>query len=198
MNNLPKKGFKYGFKLGIILLLLAQLITFNDVFASVERSSPDVIAHRVWNIGFPFSMYSGWVLSLSNGEVNFYGLIGNLIFAILFSVVFGLIFKFKSELYKFFKNKAFNIGFVLGIILFVFLQLYDHIRNIRLEEKLSHLSGISISVIWSWGLPFPMYYWGRIFLIGIIGNIFAAIIFSFVLGLIFKLVWSKIKSQKLS
>lgn len=197
MSNLQEnKGFKYGFKLGIIWSFLAQLVTFNNYFASAKLS-PDDVMHQVWNIGFPFTMYSGWFLILSDGEMNYYGLIANLLFAILFSITLGLIFKFKNQLYKFFKNTAFNIGFVLGIVMFLFLQYYDHLRNVWWEEKLYQLSkeGLSIDIIWSWGLPFPMYYWGQIFLIGIIGNIVVAIIFSFILGLIFKFVWSKIAAQ---
>ena len=103
MNNLPKiKGFKYGFKLGVIFSIVAQLITFYDVLASV-RSSSGVISHRAWEIGFPVPMYSGWYL-LSNGEPYLTGIIINLIFAVFFSTALGLIFKFKSKVRNNFKT----------------------------------------------------------------------------------------------
>lgn len=98
---------------------------------------------------------------------------------------------------KFFKNTAFKIGLAVGIILFLLLQLYDYILNLRLEEEISHLSSLDIDVIRSWGLPFPMYYGERIFLTGLIGNIVVAIAFSFIPGLVFNFLWSKMAARKL-
>ena len=91
------KILNIGFKLGIILSFLAQLITFNNYFASLERLSPDDSMQQVWNIGFPFTTYSGWFLTLSDGKVNFIGLTANLLFAILFSLTLGLIFKIQNQ-----------------------------------------------------------------------------------------------------
>ena len=101
MSDLPEnKGFKHGFKLGIIFSFLAQLITFYDVFASVGNPSSDIVTHRPWDIGFPFSMYSGWYLTLSNGEPNFIGIIANISIAVIFSIFLGLVFKFFGQNFR--------------------------------------------------------------------------------------------------
>lgn len=96
MSKLPEnKGFKYGFKIGIILFLLAQLISFLNYIFSVFRinTPPGVSVHGFWDIGFPFSMYYG-MYDVFHGDLNFTGLIGNILIAIIFSVAVGLIFKF--------------------------------------------------------------------------------------------------------
>ncbi|MGI9054553.1 MAG: hypothetical protein ACR2F2_01990 [Pyrinomonadaceae bacterium] len=189
-NSQENKGFKYGFKLGIIFSLLAQLITFYDFFTSVTTPTPDIITHRAWDIGFPFSMYSGWYLILSNGELEFNGFIGNIMFAMFFSVALGLIFQFKSELKDSIKSFAFIIGFVVGIFCFIFLNYYmqiavitdsfaDCIRIFGFPQKFVQTSNVNTIVIWR----------------ALIANTLIAVISSLVIGSIFKFVWSKISAK---
>lgn len=98
---------------------------------------------------------------------------------------------------KLFKNKPFKYGFILGIVLSLIIQLFTYVDYLVSRERLIHLSGINIDVIWYWGLPFPIFYGGDFILRGLIGNILVAIIFSFIIGLIFKFVWSKISVRRL-
>lgn len=96
MSNTQKnKGFKYGFKVGIILSLFAQSISFLSYFLSLFNfgSRPGIVIHQFWDIGFPFSMYYG-MYDLFHGDLNFRGIVGNILIAIIFSIAVGLIFKF--------------------------------------------------------------------------------------------------------
>ncbi|HSK73785.1 MAG TPA: hypothetical protein VK892_18955 [Pyrinomonadaceae bacterium] len=103
---LRNKTFRGGFTLGIILFLLAQVISFFIYFIStlklIFNTPPNISIHGFWDIGFPFSMYYG-MFSFFHGKVNFEGLIGNILVATVFSFILGLIFKFvwlKSESQK--------------------------------------------------------------------------------------------------
>ncbi len=103
------------------------------------------------------------------------------------------------------KSKMFFVGFIIGAILFVALNLlsdsttsyYVHQYGFPFsfhEWKL----GDSISQVGN----LPLYEYETIIVdrfiwIGFIGNIFVTVIFSFVVGLVFKFVWSKIVSRRL-
>lgn len=192
MNNLTKnKGFKYGFTLGILLLLFTQLLTFFDIYASVGNPLPHISTHRAWEIGFPFSMYSGWYLKLSNGEFEFNGFIGNLIFAFFLSAALGLIFNFQSELRDSIKNFNFIIGFFIGISCFIFLNYYVQIA-VSTDSCVDciHIFGFPIKFIQTSSVNTLMN-WKAL-----IANILTAVIFSLIIGLIFKFVWSKIAARK--
>ncbi|HEX8369634.1 MAG TPA: hypothetical protein VF604_13905 [Pyrinomonadaceae bacterium] len=94
-NSVENKGFKRGFKTGIILSLFAQLFSFlNYLFSLINSENhPGVVVHGFWGIGFPFSMYYG-MYDIFHGDLNFTGLVGNIAVAIIFSFILGLIFKF--------------------------------------------------------------------------------------------------------
>lgn len=190
-NSSQNKGFKYGFTLGLVLMFFAQLITFYDVFASVQNPSPEIVTHRAWDIGFPFSMYSGWFLRLSNGEPDFNGFVVNLIYAGFFSIALGLIFRFKNNIQNSLNDIVFVIGFIGGIICFLFL---NYSTNIVINIDSYHFR--------LFGFPFKFIEFGnvntRIVWRVLIADILTGIIFSLLIGLIFKFVWSKIAARKLS
>lgn len=98
---------------------------------------------------------------------------------------------------KLLKNQAFKYGMFSGVVSSLAVQLFTYIDLLIIKERLSHLSGISICIISSWGFPFPIFYGGDFILFGFIGNVLVTMIFSLILGLIFKFAWSKIVSQKL-
>jgi hypothetical protein len=93
-NSVENKGFKRGFRTGIILSLFAQLFSFlSYVFSLLGREThPDISVHGFWDIGFPFSMYYG-MYDIFHGDLSFTGLVGNIAAAIIFSFILGLIFK---------------------------------------------------------------------------------------------------------
>ncbi|MGI8786859.1 MAG: hypothetical protein ACR2HG_03760 [Pyrinomonadaceae bacterium] len=100
---------------------------------------------------------------------------------------------------KLFKIKSFKYGFILGIFLSSIIQLLEYANYLSERESLINLSraGIHIDTISHWGIPFPIFYGGHFILAGLIANISVALIFSFLLGSTFKLVWSKISSRRM-
>lgn len=194
-NSSQNKRFKYGFKLGIFLSLLAQLITFFDYFAS------EILTHRDWEIGFPFSIHSSWYNSLPDGKPILIIFVGNVIFAVLMSVLLGVAFKFKGELYKLSRHNAFIWGFSVGAIISMFVNLLSYVKSLHAYNT----RPIKLSAGY-YGGGFPLHFYEAhigypnhlnfhwtLFLF----DILMAIIFSFILGLIFKFVWLKIASRKL-
>ncbi|CAN5850268.1 hypothetical protein BH20ACI4_BH20ACI4_12710 [soil metagenome] len=90
---------------------------------------------------------------------------------------------------KIFQNTTFILGFVFGILLFIGLNFYSLSANHR-----GYIDGFGES-----GFPFSWmdsgWFLQRIFWFGLIADILFAIIFSFILGSIFKFVWSKISAK---
>lgn len=95
------KTFKSGFNLGIILFLFAQVFSFLIYFISTItrtlKTPSGISIHSFWDIGFPFSMYSG-MYDIFHGEINFNGILGNILVGTIFSIIVGLIFKFRGNL----------------------------------------------------------------------------------------------------
>ena len=102
---------------------------------------------------------------------------------------------------KLFENKAFKAGFLIGVILFLIIHFFDFLAIMNIKEPVT--SQISIGLVYYFGFPFPIFEWNHYSPIarqfhfsGLVANIFVAVISSFVLGFIFKFVWSKISSRR--
>lgn len=95
---------------------------------------------------------------------------------------------------NFLKEKSFLIGFLFGLSLTVLTNYYDY----QSENMFS-----CDDCILSLGYPFTFYREGgfvtikEIVWVGLISDVFIAIIFSFIVGLLFKLIWSKFQTNKL-
>ena len=107
---------------------------------------------------------------------------------------------------KFLKNKTFIFGFFVGIVIAIFLNIYQiyttenspcHHCTYWYGFPLPFYERYVTSCEFSGGLSFGCYV-SEFSWIGTIANILVAIFFSFVLGLIFKFVWSKIAARKLN
>ena len=104
------------------------------------------------------------------------------------------------------QGKAFNSGFLLGFILFLITNLISFlVYRIEVGESVARnlsSSKISIDTISYFGFPFPIFYGKSYYslnqfnLAALVVNILAAIFFSFVVGLTFKFIWSKISSRR--
>lgn len=98
---------------------------------------------------------------------------------------------------KVFQNRAFKYGMILGLSISLLAQLI-YLIHIFLVIGFNSQPEISVHYFWEIGFPFPMFYgWygflnGHFSLAAFIGNTLLAIIFSLVVGSIFKFVWSKI------
>lgn len=103
------------------------------------------------------------------------------------------------------KDKAFRFGFAITTCLFIGLNIFIYLYllnkyNTHINE--SATSTMTFSMMYYVGLPFPNFIWTNysnnyIIWQGIVGNIISMIIFSFLIGLIFKFVWSKFTSKQL-
>jgi len=101
---------------------------------------------------------------------------------------------------KLFQNTAFNLGFWGGITLFALLNMSSYSKSY--EDYVNLQSNISAGG-YNGGFPFMMYkteigYLNNSYVVwsGLVGNILITLVFSFVLGLIFKFVWLKIVSRR--
>ena len=105
---------------------------------------------------------------------------------------------------KYFKNTTFSIGFWLGLCLFIFLNYLSCIISYDKYVK-SQQEELVFSVgYYGGGFPlhfyhehignpnFSEFYWTVVFV-----DILIGLFFSFVLGFIFKFLWSKIVARKL-
>jgi hypothetical protein len=103
---------------------------------------------------------------------------------------------------EYFKNTAFNVGFWFGICLFIFLNYISYVSSYNKYIESQH-GEIRLSLgHYFGGFPFPFYheqignpnfsefYWTVVFV-----DILIGLFFSFILGLIFKLAWSKIATK---
>ena len=97
---------------------------------------------------------------------------------------------------KLLENRAFKLGFLVGILFFVFANVYASLP----EREIS----ICFDCYVTYGFPFAMYESGSILhlkefiWVGVVANVSATIFFSIILGLIFKYVWSKISSRRVN
>ena len=93
------------------------------------------------------------------------------------------------------RNKVFFIGFIIGIFLFLLLNLW--------VEKIRRGTSICFDCVEKYGFPFFYLESGgnpsfiKTLWFGLIADISFAIVFSFFLGLFLKFVWSKITIKKL-
>lgn len=92
------------------------------------------------------------------------------------------------------KNKAFVVGFTFGIVITFLVNFYT-----LLPER----GFICFDCYETWGFPFAMHESGtmlhlnRFIWAGVIANISIAIVFSSLLGLVSKFIWSKLASKNL-
>lgn len=100
-----------------------------------------------------------------------------------------------------FRDTAFNVGFLLGIGIFVFLNYLSYIKSYTEANKLRMFSAGGYFV----GFPFDAYhsYWGYpngddILLLGFTADILIAIISSFVIGLIVRSIWFRVAAGRMS
>jgi hypothetical protein len=99
----------------------------------------------------------------------------------------------RDEKFKLY-DTAFKIGFVFNILIFVGLNFISYKRAI-IEEKQLLASGIDLSPCCigpSWGFPFDMTRFETFSL-----NFVIIAFCGFIVGLIFKFVWSKFTSKQL-
>lgn len=130
MNESPKNNrFKKGFKFGLILSLIFQLITLVDFIAlTTAELETRSFAHRFWDFGFPFSMLTG-MYGIFSGHANFYSFILNVFFTVVFSFSLGLVFKSTNDLRSFVKGEYFIFGFIAGVVLLHFFNFLSSIQS---------------------------------------------------------------------
>lgn len=93
------------------------------------------------------------------------------------------------------KGKLFNIGFSFGIILIILGNFYTLLTD--------NSRAICFDCYKTWGFPFVMHESGTMLHLsnfiwsGVVANVFIAIFFSFIVGLIFKFIWSKLPEKQL-
>jgi hypothetical protein len=92
------------------------------------------------------------------------------------------------------KNRAFQIGFCLSILAFLYLNLFSYINRYELVRL--EITGPS------WGYPLYLVtadgMWNsEIEIFGILFNLIFWLVCSFIIGLTFKLIWSKLSANKL-
>lgn len=98
MNRfLGNKSFKYGVGSGIILSLLAQVVSFIGYVVSIKkfRNPPGMSIDMIWHYGFPFPIYFGAdYYPVNVNQFSLGGIIANILIALIFSFAIGLVFKF--------------------------------------------------------------------------------------------------------
>ena len=105
---------------------------------------------------------------------------------------------------KLLQNKSFDFGFVFGFVLFGLINYLTYTKSYN-DLINPPISGIRFSLgYYKIGFPFSFYTavfgnpnWDYFDWLGLITDIFIAVIFSFFLGLLFKFAWSKISSRRL-
>jgi hypothetical protein len=92
---------------------------------------------------------------------------------------------------KFLQSVAFNLGFIVGVLLFIGINFYSLSINYR----------GCIDCFGESGFPFLWmdqgWFLQRILWLGLIADVLFGIISSFVMGLIFYSLWSKLLAPKL-
>ena len=102
---------------------------------------------------------------------------------------------------KLFQNTAFNLGFYSGLCLFAFVNYLSYV--ISYNEFINREMKFSAGG-YRYGFPFTLYqeiigYPNSFDIIwsGVIANAVVALIGSFLIGLIFKIIWSRITTNRL-
>jgi len=105
---------------------------------------------------------------------------------------------------KFLDEKSFKQGLRLGFLISLLAQVIEYIYfYVVISITYKNSTKISVHYFWQIGFPFPMFYgWysfssGHFSLLGFIGNIITAVIFSIIVGFIFKFICSKIASRRI-
>lgn len=208
---IKNKPFLFGFVIGMFLIILANIYFAFVIYAKIDFGivSYGYSFDDYSVIGFPFPVYERW----ANSRFDFYwvSIFANIFIAIIFSILMGWLFKFvlvrliSKETKQFpqntFYNKAFKIGFWTNILLFGVLNYLNYLM--AFNEYLNRKIRFSVDG-YVCGFPFRIYehiiaYPNRIGFVfeGIVLNIFIAVVCGFIMGSIFKFIWSKFTSKKL-
>lgn len=92
------------------------------------------------------------------------------------------------------RNRAFIIGFAFGIFLVFLANFYT---------LLPQRGSICFDCYETWGFPFAMFESGTMLHLnqfiwaGVVANFFLTIVFSFLIGFVFRFVWSKFQTKPL-
>jgi hypothetical protein len=95
-----------------------------------------------------------------------------------------------------FRNRAFKLGVLSGVLFFLITNIYSVLPPRRADQ-------VCFDCYETFGFPFAFYESGTILHLsqfiwaGVVANISIALFAGFILGLIFKLVWSKIAQRGL-
>lgn len=102
---------------------------------------------------------------------------------------------------KLFQNKAFKLSFSCGLILSVLINYLSYVKS---YYDFTHPQFEFSVGSYSAGFPFPFYiavigFPNHFYFIWIhlITDILIAVVFSFIIGLIFRFVWSKISPRRI-
>lgn len=191
-------SFTFGFIIGILLFIIA-----------------DISMKQVNNIAiFCFDCFESYEISVSHYESESLayidewlriGLVINIVVALFSSFILGLIIKsiwsnileIKAFVWlKISEMKAFYLGVILVFIASLFVQIISYADYVISKSNFKSPPGLHMSIIWSWGVPFPIVYGGSFNLAALIVDILITLIFSLIVGLVFKFVWSKISARK--
>ncbi len=97
---------------------------------------------------------------------------------------------------KLIQNKMFKLGFFIGILFFICANIYTALPDRK--------GGICFDCYETYGFPFALHESGTILHLdefiwaGAVADISMAIVFSLILGLIFKYVWSKVSLRRMN
>ena len=107
----------------------------------------------------------------------------------------------ERKMNKFLDDRYFKKGLSVGFLISLLAQVIEYIY-FYFVVNYTLPTHISVHYFWQIGFPFPIFYgWygffsGHFSLFGFIGNIIATVIFSIIVGFIFKLIWLKISSRR--
>lgn len=97
---------------------------------------------------------------------------------------------------KIFQHKSFKIGFIIGILLFISANIYTTIPDRGKGE------GFSFDGYETFGFPFALHESGtmahlnQFIWAGVVADITIAIVFSFVVAILFDFIWTKFLSRR--
>lgn len=102
---------------------------------------------------------------------------------------------------KLLQNQNFRFGIILGVSLFLAVQLFSFAIYAVSIYTFENPPGMNIDMYWAFGLPYPIFYGqlssGSFSWRGILGNLLFAMVFSFTVGLIFRFIRGKLTAKKL-
>ena len=196
MFKLYDMAFKIGFGFNILIFIVLNIVNYNRAIEKWARSEFSGYT-PIW--GFPFYMAHWGTFSL------------NILIIVACGFIMGLIFRFVWQMMRkiddnlqgwsgwkgmkdLIRNKPFIIGFGFGLLLVLIANIY----TLRPES-----GAICFDCYETWGFPFAMHESGTILHLsnficaGVVANFFLTIVFSFIVGLVFKFIWSKFTSKTL-